>query len=207
MTMQMPRIRPMLYSEVLSSPNPVAWVCDGWDFTFGIDNEERARIVAQTYDAGGFWRVSRCRALIEALDALGWPHCTLARAKGSSTISVQLSTRRDSLPILADLVAGGDQPALRTVLERMDDFRLHPTAQWLSFRFPAHWAPHMLVDSKSGCAECRGTGAGDYSFLAIDPCPCTTAVAVMTSEAEWPPIRFVVWGIDFAAKAPEVAHG
>ncbi|NKI99620.1 hypothetical protein [Novosphingobium sp. SG707] len=133
----------------------------------------------------GIWRPSRRRALVEALNALLWPRCTLSRAKDSPWIHVQFSLRGDNLPILADLVMDGNLRALIDVLDRMDDFSHCPSGHWLSFRFPAHWAPSALGNARPMCPDCRNTGASDYSFLAMDPCPCANAVATMTG-GDWP---------------------
>ncbi|WCT75930.1 hypothetical protein [Novosphingobium humi] len=209
MTMQTPIIRPTFFFEVLSDPAPLFWVDDGKGFTFGYALESLARICAKTNGAPAFWRYSRRRELVEALNNFAWPHCTLTQANGSPTIYVQLSTRGDSLAMLADVVSQGDQHALRDLLERMDDFRLHPTAQWLAFRFPAHWAPGVFGNVRPDCPECHNTGASDYSYLAADPCDCANATFVLTG-AGWPN-EALSYGFRYApspaAALQEAAHG
>ncbi|NOW44075.1 hypothetical protein FHW96_000202 [Novosphingobium sp. SG751A] len=161
-----------------------------WGFTKVLTAQAIAApkyLFSWKYRAGyfGFWRLSRRRALVEALNHHLWPRCTLSRAKDSPWICVQFSLRGDNLPMLADLVMDGDQRALIDVLDRMDDFSHCPSGHWLSFRFPAHWAPSALGDARPVCSHCRNTGALDYAHFAMDPCPCANAVAVMIG-GDWP---------------------
>lgn len=171
-------IRPTFYSSVLSSPHPKFWVCGRGDFTFGCDRESTARYRAAAEYAFGFWRHSRRRALVEALNALGWPCFSLARHGGSAWTFAQFSLYGDNLACLADLLTDGDWHAACDLFDRMDKFALSPCGGWLSFRFPAHWAPSAFSDAFNYCPDCRGHRTLDYAHFAMDPCPCANATMV-----------------------------
>lgn len=185
MTAQQPKIYTMVFRPGAFQPDPKYFVVTVDDSTEGWDYHVSARKAAIRHQTFGIWRPSRRRALIEAMNRLLWPRCSLARAKDSPWIHVQFSLRGDNLPMLADLVMGGDQRALIDVLDRMDDFSHCPSGHWLSFRFPAHWAPSALGDARPICPDCRNTGTLDYAHFAMDPCTCANAVAVMTG-GDWP---------------------
>lgn len=185
MTAQQPKIYPMVFRPGPFQPDPKYFVITVHDSTEGWDYHNYARKAAIRHQSFGIWRPSRRRALIEAMNHHLWPCCTLARAKESPWIHVQFSLRGDNLPMLADLVMDGDQRALIDVLDRMDTFSHCPSGHWLSFRFPAHWAPSALGDARPICPHCRDTGALDYAHFAMDPCSCADAVAVMTGP-DWP---------------------
>lgn len=187
------KIIPTFYSQVLSSPEPRFWVCGRGDFTYGIDREATARFRAAAEYAFGFWRHSRRRALVEALNGLGWPCFTLARRNGHPLTYAQFALHGDNLMVLADILMDGNWHTLIDLFDQMDDFSLSPCGGWFSFRFPAHWAPSAFGGAVSLCPDCRNTGAQDYSYLAMDPCPCANATMVFTGP-EWADERFTAQG-------------
>lgn len=179
------KIIPTFYSQVLSSPEPRFWVCGRGDFTYGIDREATARFRAAAECAFGIWRPSRRRALVEALNGLGWPCFSLARRNGHPWTYAQFSLYGDNLARLADVLTDGDWHAAADLFDRMDNFALSPCGGWLSFRFPAHWAPSAFGSAYSLCHDCGGHRTLDYAHFAMDPCPCANATMVFIGP-EWP---------------------